>query len=178
MQIRPIYYHDVSCGTKDGQGQRLVKCGAYSIALWSSLILWPLIVPLPVKLRLYGIPPLNFSLLHNCTVFCSQSSAVLDPRVGLAAPWMYFFHLYLFSSLSLMIDSATGSSVHVLMLSIQAVRGLLRLRAPGIVPCIISPLHSPGNSLVSSLYCICIYCDFLAVLLLKWHLIGQHVGLL
>jgi len=29
-------------------------------------------------------------------------------------------------------------SVHVLMLSIQAVRGLPRLRAPGIVPCIIS----------------------------------------
>ena len=37
------------------------------------------------------------------------SLAVLDPRVG-----------------------------HVLMLSIQAVRGLPRLRAPGIVPCIIS----------------------------------------
>ena len=30
------------------------------------------------------------------------------------------------------------SPVHVLMLSIQAVRGLPRLRAPGIVPCIIS----------------------------------------
>ena len=29
------------------------------------------------------------------------------------------------------------SPVHVLMLSIQAVRGLPRLRAPGIVPCII-----------------------------------------
>ena len=32
----------------------------------------------------------------------------------------------------------TGSPVHVLMLSTQAVRGLPRLRAPGIVPCIIS----------------------------------------
>ena len=35
-------------------------------------------------------------------------------------------------------DSSTESPVHVLMLSIQAVRGLARLRAPGIVPCIIS----------------------------------------
>ena len=35
-------------------------------------------------------------------------------------------------------DSSTESPVHVLMLSIQAVRGLPRLRAPGIVPCIIS----------------------------------------
>ena len=34
-------------------------------------------------------------------------------------------------------DSSTESPVHVLMLSIQAVRGLPRLRAPGIVPCII-----------------------------------------
>jgi len=48
----------------------------------------------------------------------------------------------LFSNLSLssviLIDSSTESSVHVLMLSVQAVRGLPRLRAPGIVPCIIS----------------------------------------
>jgi len=35
-------------------------------------------------------------------------------------------------------DSSTDSPVHILMLSIQAVRGLPRLRAPGIVPCIIS----------------------------------------
>jgi len=35
-------------------------------------------------------------------------------------------------------DSSTESPVHVLMLSIQAVRGLARLRAPGTVPCIIS----------------------------------------
>jgi len=34
--------------------------------------------------------------------------------------------------------SSTGSRVHVLMLSIQAVRGLPRLRVPGIVPCPIS----------------------------------------
>ena len=36
------------------------------------------------------------------------------------------------------IDSSTGSPVHVLMLSIQAVRGLPRLRAPGFVPCIVA----------------------------------------
>ena len=35
-------------------------------------------------------------------------------------------------------DASTESPVHDLTLSIQAVRGLPRLRAPGIVPCIIS----------------------------------------
>jgi len=35
-------------------------------------------------------------------------------------------------------DSSRESHVHVLMLSIQAVCGLPRLRAPGIVSCIIS----------------------------------------
>ena len=35
-------------------------------------------------------------------------------------------------------DSSTESPVHILMLSIQAVRGLPHLCAPGIVPCIIS----------------------------------------
>ena len=38
----------------------------------------------------------------------------------------------------ILIDSSTRSPVQVLMLSIQAVRGLPRLRAPGVVPCIIS----------------------------------------
>ena len=47
-----------------------------------------------------------------------------------------FLHLSLSSVI--LIDSSTESPVHVLMLSIQAVRGLPRLRAPGIVPCIIS----------------------------------------
>jgi len=36
------------------------------------------------------------------------------------------------------IDSSTESPVHVLMLSIQAVCGLPRLRASGVVPCIVS----------------------------------------
>jgi len=52
---------------------------------------------------------------------------------GLATSWTYFLHL----SLSSIILTDSGSPVHVL-LSIQAVGGLPRLRAPGIVPCIIS----------------------------------------
>jgi len=41
---------------------------------------------------------------------------------------MYFLHLYLFSVI--LIDSSVESPVHVLMLSIQAVCVLPRLRAP------------------------------------------------
>ena len=55
---------------------------------------------------------------------------------GLATAWTYFLRLSLSSVI--LTDSSTDSPVHVLMLSIQAVRGLPRLRAPGIVPCIIS----------------------------------------
>ena len=43
----------------------------------------------------------------------------------------------------LLIDSSAESPVHVLMLSIQAVRRLPRLCAPGIVPCIISFSRQP-----------------------------------
>jgi len=55
--------------------------------------------------------------------------------------WPYHgrtFSVYLCLSSVILIDSSTGSPVHVLMLSIQAVRRLPRFRAPGIVPCIIS----------------------------------------
>ena len=79
---------------------------------------------------LHASPP-----LHNVLVlFCS----VLQPSSirGLATPWTYFLHLSM--SPVILTDSSTESPVHVLMLSIQAVRGLHRLRAPGIVPCIIS----------------------------------------
>ena len=55
---------------------------------------------------------------------------------GLATPWTYFLHLSLSSVI--LIDFSTGSPVHILMLSIQAMCGLPRLRAPGIIPCIIS----------------------------------------
>jgi len=51
----------------------------------------------------------------------------------------------------ILIDSSTESPVHVLMLSIQAVRGLPRLRAPGLF---LALSLSPGNSLVSS------WCDY------------------
>jgi len=62
-------------------------------------------------------------------MFCSvpQPSSIR----GLATPWMYFLHLTLSSVI--LTDSSTGSPVHVLMLSIQAVHGLPRLRASGIV---------------------------------------------
>jgi len=72
------------------------------------------------------------------SVFCS----VLQPSSirGLATPWTYFLHLSLSSVI--LTDSSTESSVHVLMLSVQAVRGLPRLRAPAIVPCIISSRNS------------------------------------
>ena len=45
---------------------------------------------------------------------------------------------FISASSDILIDFSTGNPVHVLMLSIQAVRGLPRLRAPGIVPGIIS----------------------------------------
>jgi len=43
------------------------------------------------------------------------------------------YFLYLSLSSDILIDSSTGSPVHVLMLSIQTVRGLPRLRASVIV---------------------------------------------
>jgi len=61
--------------------------------------------------------------LSNSVLFCS----VLHPSSirGLATPWTYFLHLSLSSAI--LIDSSMVSLVHVLMLSIQAVRGLPRL---------------------------------------------------
>jgi len=73
-------------------------------------------------------------VVQNILLFCSL--AVFDPRVGHTTLWAHIFHLFLSSVI--LIDSSTGSPVHVLMLSIQAVCGLPRLHAPGIVPCIIS----------------------------------------
>jgi len=77
------------------------------------------------------------------TIVLSRTSAarfcsVLQPSSirRLATPWTYFLHLSLSSVV--LSDSSTESPVHVLMSSIQAVRGLPRLHAPGIVPCIVS----------------------------------------
>jgi len=64
----------------------------------------------------------------SSVLFCSL--AVLDLRVGntmdLLSPFISV----------ILIDSSTGCVVHILMLSIQAVRDLPRLHAFGIVPCI------------------------------------------
>ena len=77
-------------------------------------------------------------------MFCSL--AVFDPRVGcLLSPFIYL------SLAVILVDSSTESSVHVLVLSIQAVRGLPRLRAPGIVP--LSPLLPHGVTIVCQLPC-------------------------
>ena len=91
--------------------------------------------------------------LNMLYTFCSV--LFLSRPQGLATPWTYFLHSSL-SSVSLT-DSSTGSRVHVKM-SIQAVRGLPRLRAPGIVPidcpCLrYSPAadHAP---VVNCFYCI------------------------
>ena len=71
------------------------------------------------------------SLTYGPTaLFCSL--AVVAPRVGHTMDVLSPFISVI------LIDSSTESPVHALMLSIQAVRGLPRLRAPGIVPCIIS----------------------------------------
>jgi len=86
-------------------------------------------------------------LVHNgreCSVlFCSL--AVLDPRVGHTMD--YFLHLSLSSVI--LVDSSTECPVHVLMLSIQAVRGLPRLHAPGIVKnpliCLLCCSRDPQN---------------------------------
>jgi len=52
--------------------------------------------------------------------------------------WLHHGRTFsIYPSSVILIDSSTGSPVHVLMLSIQAVRGLPRLHAPGIVPCIV-----------------------------------------
>jgi len=58
--------------------------------------------------------------------------AVFNLRVGHT---MDVFSLFISV---ILIDSSMGSPVHVLILSIQAVRGFPHLHAPAIVPCIIS----------------------------------------
>jgi len=96
--------------------------------LASDNVRWIIEIP-----RLLSVFDLAFTLMCLYAVlFCSL--AVLDPRVGHT---MDVFSPFALSSV-ILIDSSMESAVHVLMLSIQAVRGLPRLRAPGIVPCIIS----------------------------------------
>ena len=66
----------------------------------------------------------------NSVLFFSRHHSESWPQHGRT------FSVYL-CPLSIIID-CTESPVHVLLLSIQAVRGLPRLRAPDAVPCIIS----------------------------------------
>ena len=93
--------------------------------------------PASYELTSDNTPAKNPSRYHD-NKWPSRSCSVLWPSSipGLATPWTYFLHLSLSSVI--LIDSSTESPVHVLMLSTQAVRGLPRLRAPGIVRCIIS----------------------------------------
>ena len=81
-----------------------------------------------------GITPHMLVRTVFTVLSCSCSLAVLDPTVGHTMDVLSPF----IPVLCHLIDSSTESPVHVVMLSIQAVRGLPRLRAPGIVPCIIS----------------------------------------
>jgi len=72
----------------------------------------------------------------------------------------YFLHLSLSSVI--LIDSSTGCPVHVLMLSIQAVRSLPRLRAPGVVPCRLGlfkiwHFNKVGSNLYVKLTCYILY---------------------
>ena len=69
------------------------------------------------------------------SILFSVLLAVLDPRVGHTMDVLSPFIS------AILTDFSTESPVHVLMLSIQAVRGLPRLRAPVIFPCIISFLR-------------------------------------
>ena len=65
-------------------------------------------------------------------------------------PRTYFLRLSL-SSVILIDLTLPRSPVHILMLSIQAVRGLPRLRAPGIVHCIISFSSWCDHSMLAAL---------------------------
>ena len=71
-------------------------------------------------------------VLSNQNIGGDVSPASPAGLTPVATPSTYFLHLFLSSVI--LIDSSTGSPVHVLMLSTQAVSGLPRLRAPGIVP--------------------------------------------
>ena len=93
--------------------------------------------------------------LAGCPLLCSL--AVLDPRAGHTMDFLSPFISVLCHCDWLF--HYTGSPVHVLMLSIQVVCGLPRLRAPGIVPCIISfSLVSSwcDHSMLASLFWLCL----------------------
>ena len=82
-------------------------------------------------LELFFPPPLILFTILVFQSFLFYSLTVLNPSVGHTMDVLSPF-------ISILCLTSTESPVHDLMLSIQAVRGLPRLRAPGIVPCIIS----------------------------------------
>ena len=84
-------------------------------------------------------------------LFCSV--AVLDPRVGHTTDVLSPFISVQYSNV-ILIDSSTECPVHDLMLSIQAVRGLPRLRAHGMF---LALSLSPGYFLVSSSFPLALY---------------------
>ena len=92
----------------------------------------------PITLRVWRRP-------HE-TGISSVLCSVLQPSSirGLATLWTYFLHLSLSSFI--LIDSSTGSPVHVLMLSIQAVRGLPRLTATEIVTKAFTDISMQGTT--------------------------------
>ena len=96
----------------------------------------------PHQLTAIDVPHATPLTRPDAALFCS----VLQPSSirRLATPWTYFLHLSLSSVI--LIDSSMESPVHVLMLSIQAVRGLPRLY----LALFLALSLSPGNSLVSS----------------------------
>ena len=77
---------------------------------------------------------LQYNLLPNHLLQHSFCSALQPSSIrGLTTPCPYF--LYLSLSSAILIDSSTVSPVHVLTLSIQAVRVLPRLRFTMVWPC-------------------------------------------
>jgi len=86
------------------------------------------------------LPSDAFVCLHLLTLSSVLSVAVLNPRVG--------HNMYVLSPIISVLCHSDwlfhGEYCNVFTLSIQAVRGLPRMRVPGIVPCIISfSKHAP-----------------------------------
>jgi len=81
------------------------------------------LMPLPLTVSCFSKIQIGFNFL----IPAHPGSPGKGPLSGCVSP-----------SSVILIDCSTESPVHVLMLSTQAVRGLPRLRAPGIVPCIVS----------------------------------------
>jgi len=134
---RRHHVHQLGCQRETRRGYESSECRCAWSSTLPAVINTALVRPaVTMQYNVIFLHVLNSRLLASSIyyTFCS----VLQPSSirGLATPWTYFLHLS--PSSVILIDSSMGSPVHVLMLSIQAVRGLPRLRAPGIVPCIIS----------------------------------------